>query len=272
MGELELPEDEFGDLLLPRYAEHATALHEVGFRLSVWMAGEIAEVRSPSHAVHVVSEEARRSRVTLAPARDVPDRDLVLDVRTKQPSATALAGTGADGKRHFAAILPSKIFGEPQDSPRRIVLVLDRSGSMSGRPIRQARQAAKACLAALRPQDSFGLVAFDDEVAVFRNGLVTGGDESRDAAREFLDGIEARGGTELALGIRAAAELLAGPGDVLVLTDGQVFGTEEILAAARPLGIRLHCLGIGSASQDRFLALLAERQAASAASSPRASA
>ncbi len=257
MGELELPEDEFGDVLLPRYAEHATALHEVGFRLSVWMAGEIAEVRSPSHAVHVVSEEARRSRVTLAPARDVPDRDLVLDVRTKQPSATALAGTGTDGKRHFAAILPSKIFGEPQDSPRRIVLVLDRSGSMSGRRIRQARQAAKACLAALRPQDSFGLVAFDDEVAVFGNGLVTGGDASRDAAREFLDGIEARGGTALAVGIRAAAELLAGPGDVLVLTDGQVFGTEEILAAARPLGIRLHCLGIGSASQDRFLALLA---------------
>ncbi|HXG33157.1 MAG TPA: VIT and VWA domain-containing protein [Bryobacteraceae bacterium] len=257
MGELELPEDEFGDLLLPQYAEHATALHEVGFRLSVWMAGEIAEVRSPSHAVHVVPEEARRSRVTLAPAHDVPDRDLVLDVRTKQPAATALAGTGTDGKRHFAAILPSKIFGEPQDSPRRIVLVLDRSSSMSGTPMRQARRAAKACLAALRPQDSFGIVAFDDEVALFRDALATGDDASRDAAREFLDGIEARGGTELALGIRAAAELLAGPGDVVVLTDGQVFGTEEILAAARPLGIRLHCLGIGSASQDRFLALLA---------------
>jgi hypothetical protein len=36
-----------------------------------------------------------------------------------------------------------------------------------------------------------------------------------------------------------------------------VSGTERILADARSAGVRLHCLGIGSASQDRFLALLA---------------
>ena len=41
------------------------------------------------------------------------------------------------------------------------------------------------------------------------------------------------------------------------MTDGQVSGTEAILAEARSAGVRLHCLGIGSASQDRFLTLLA---------------
>src|SRR6187200_1221552 len=41
------------------------------------------------------------------------------------------------------------------------------------------------------------------------------------------------------------------------MTDGQVSGTEAILAHARATNTRLHCLGIGSASQDRFLALLA---------------
>jgi hypothetical protein len=44
---------------------------------------------------------------------------------------------------------------------------------------------------------------------------------------------------------------------VLIFTDGQVSGTEQILAAARSANIRISCLGIGSASQDRFLALLA---------------
>jgi hypothetical protein len=34
-------------------------------------------------------------------------------------------------------------------------------------------------------------------------------------------------------------------------------GTEAILVTARASGLRLHCLGIGSASQDRFLTLLA---------------
>ena len=47
--------------------------------------------------------------------------------------------------------------------------------------------------------------------------------------------------------------MVAGGGDVLVITDGQVMGTEDIIAKARSLGVRIHCLGIGSASQDRFL-------------------
>jgi hypothetical protein len=51
--------------------------------------------------------------------------------------------------------------------------------------------------------------------------------------------------------------MLDGGGDIMLITDGQVFGTEAILAKARAAGIRLFCLGIGSASQDRFLALLA---------------
>jgi hypothetical protein len=36
-----------------------------------------------------------------------------------------------------------------------------------------------------------------------------------------------------------------------------VFGPEQILATAREVGAHLHCLGLGSASQDRFLTLLA---------------
>jgi len=51
--------------------------------------------------------------------------------------------------------------------------------------------------------------------------------------------------------------VLGGTGDILIITDGQVFGTETILAEARATGIRLSSLGIGTASQDRFLTLLA---------------
>ena len=77
-GEMELPEEEFGDLILPRYQTDASGLHEVGFELSAWMGQSIAEVSSPSHAVRVRMNGEQRSRVMLAPERDVPDRDLVL--------------------------------------------------------------------------------------------------------------------------------------------------------------------------------------------------
>jgi Ca-activated chloride channel family protein len=267
VGEIELPSDEFGDLVLPQFVSDASALHEVGFDLSVSMGHPIIETGSPSHAVRVVAQGLGRSRVSLATARDLPNRDLVLDIRTGESLEGVLAGTASDGRGYFGAVVPSSVFrGEATDGekeePRRVVFVLDRSGSMQGAPIEQARKAVGACLGALGGGDSFGIVAFDGDVEVFGHGLTEASMDNRDKARKFLDGIGARGGTELAAGIRAAADMLreassGDGGDVLVVTDGQVMGTETILAEARASGLRLHCLGIGSASQDRFLALLA---------------
>jgi Ca-activated chloride channel homolog len=257
-GEMELPEDEFGDVILPNFAPDARQLHQVGFDLSVWMPEEMEELASPSHPVRVVRQDGRHARVSLAAEKDVPDRDLVLDVRARQEIRGALAGLGSDGKGYFAALAASGSFGNTARTPRRVALVLDRSGSMQGLPLEQARKALEACLAALDPDDQFAILAFDNHLEPFAPGLVTAGEAQRDAARQFLGGITARGGTELAAAVLAAAGMLgAEGGDILVVTDGQVFGTENILAQVRPAALRIHCLGIGSASQDRFLALLA---------------
>jgi Ca-activated chloride channel family protein len=260
VGEIELPEDEFDDLILPPYHQDATGLHEVGFSLSIAMAQPIAEVSSPSHALRVKMGDSQRSRVTLATAHDVPDRDLVLDVSTQESKPCMLVGDGKDGKRRFAALVPSRAFGETSAAPRNVVFVLDRSGSMGGAPIGQAKKALAACLGALAAGDEFGIVAFDNQVEMFGSAMQKGDRRNRDEAGKFLAGIEARGGTELAQAVTAALKLLGkNAGDILVITDGQVSGTEQILAAARAGGVRLHCLGIGAASQDRFLTLLARQ-------------
>jgi hypothetical protein len=182
----------------------------------------------------------------------------VLDARFRSIEPQVLAGRDRHGKGRFAAIIPSSSFGASSEVPRRVVILVDRSGSMQGEAISQARKAIEACLGVLSEKDSFGLVAFDNDVVAFHPALVGGTRELRNQAHQFLMKLDARGGTELAKGFLEAARMLeGGDGDILILTDGQVSGTEKILADARPAGIRLHCLGIGSASQDRFLALLA---------------
>jgi len=245
-GELELPAPEFGDVILPKFMPSAESLHEVGFDLAIEVP-DADEIASPSHAVLV-----SKQRVTLATEAGVPDRDLVLDVHATEKRTQVLAGGG-----RFAMVVPSTRFGEKPRGARKVALVIDRSGSMGGQPMIQARRAVEACLGALSPDDQFGLVAFDDQIETFRPALLPATAENRDAARAFLGDIEARGGTELAQGFTAGARMVAGGGDVLVITDGQVMGTEDILAKARGLDVRIHCLGIGSASQDRFLALFA---------------
>jgi Ca-activated chloride channel family protein len=252
-GAVELPADEFGDIILPPFRRDATGLHEVGFDLSVKTQLNIEEIGSPSHAVRVRQVGNRHSRIALANEGDVPNRDLIIDTRYEAVAPQVLAGKG-----HFAAIVPSTAFGANPSTPRRIVLLLDRSGSMSGRPLEQAVKSIKACLGALSEQDLFGLIAFDNEVEIFHKRLLPGSRVNRSKAEEFLSKIDARGGTELLQGVVEAVGLLGeASGDVLIMTDGQVSGTEAILARARATNTRLHCLGIGTASQDRFLALLA---------------
>jgi Ca-activated chloride channel family protein len=265
-GELELPAS-FGDVILPRFRKVASDLHEVGFDLLL-PGGTAEEIASPSHAIRL--RQGATPRVQLAPERDVPDRDLVLDVRYAGSEARVFAGPRGDGARPFAAVMPSTVFGQPVEAPRKVAILLDRSGSMDGAPITQAKKAIEACLAALSADDQFALVAFDDRVEKMDSVLLHGTKGNRERARAFLAGVDARGGTELAAGFEAAASLLAGSGDVMVLTDGQVFGTEQILARARAAGVRIFALGIGSASQDRFLSLLArETQGVSRFVTPR---
>ncbi len=251
-GEMELPREEFGDLILPTWKNDASNLHGVGFDLELLGGQTMAEVLSPSHGVTVAGDGDKR-RIGLAVASDLPDRDLVLEARVEEPWSLAWSAEGS-----ISALLGSKRFGEPdEESPRKVVFVLDRSGSMSGGPIEQAKKAIEAGIAAMRPRDQFSIVAFDHEVEKLSRGLLAATDKNRKRARHFLSQIDARGGTELAQAVEGAArKVLEGAGDLILLTDGQVFGTADILQTARQTGVRIHALGIGSASQDRFLSQL----------------
>ncbi|MGB5175226.1 MAG: VIT domain-containing protein [Thermoanaerobaculia bacterium] len=251
-GEMELPPEEFGDLILPTWKKDSSNLHEVGFDVEVIGGQGLTTVSSPSHGIMAAGEGSER-RVGMAVEADVPNRDLVLEAKAADPWQIAWASEGT-----ISALLGSSRFGEPdEDSPRRVVFVIDRSGSMHGKPFEQALKAVEVGIAALRPDDHFSIVAFDNEIEALSKRLLEANDRNRQVARDFLAGLHTCGGTELAIGVRAGAKALGRDGgDLLLLTDGQVFGTAKILKTARKAKARIHALGIGSASQDRFLAQL----------------
>jgi Ca-activated chloride channel family protein len=257
-GEMELPEDRYDDLLLPPWSSDAQNLHTVGFDLLVEFPGRGAQVASPSHLLAARMGDEDSAYVQLANMDDLPNRDLVLDVKMEASEPKVFAGIDKDSQTQFIGVVPSTAFGKRPDTPMRVAFVVDRSGSMGGAPMEQAKKAIRACLGALRPEDQFGIVAFDDRTSVFAADLVPGTRENREKAAEFLSRVDARGGTELLEGLSAATRLFGEPGgDIFLLTDGEVFAGSEIMAGMHDRGFRIHCLGIGSASQDRFLALLA---------------
>ncbi|MBD3350680.1 MAG: VWA domain-containing protein [Candidatus Lokiarchaeota archaeon] len=256
-GEIELPEDKFGDVILPTFMKDSDNLHKIGFNLNVHLQKDNLQIASPSHNVTTKHIKENTTKVSLSVENDVPNRDLVLDVHTKDPILQVAQGVDLTGQTSFIFSIPSNEFGETTQKERNFVFLFDRSGSMGGKPMDQAKNALRACISALSETDRFSLVAFNNDVEIF-DSLVNGTMENRERLEKFLDGIEARGGTELMHGIKTASSILEGmQGDIMVITDGQVSGGENIMQHAKALSLRLHILGIGAASQDRFISSLA---------------
>jgi Ca-activated chloride channel homolog len=81
--------------------------------------------------------------------------------------------------------------------PRRVALVMDRSGSMQGKKIEQAKAALKFALGKLRPQDSFNVLTFSDRVEKFAPEPVAATPDNLKRAGAFVDDIVADGGTNI---------------------------------------------------------------------------
>jgi Ca-activated chloride channel family protein len=108
-----------------------------------------------------------------------------------------------------------------QRPPINVSLVLDRSASMSGRPLEEAKQAALRFVEFLGPEDRLSVVAFDDEVTT-----VFGPDIPGDQAAESIRRIQVGGSTNLSGGWLKGREhvqagLVDGTNRIVLLTDGQ---------------------------------------------------
>lgn len=139
----------------------------------------------------------------------------------------------------------------PEPRPLELVLVIDRSSSMSGGPMEQARQAGIAAVRSLRPDARVGAVAFSggaDRV------IAPVPMDQADQVVQFIAGIHAEGGTNIAAAITAANHIMSSDPryihHVILVSDGES-EPQSAIAAAMALagrGVSISTITIGSYS------------------------
>ena len=231
------------------------------------------DIRSPREIPSSIRELERYDFVILsdAPAEAVslPQQDAiesyVRDLGGGFLFAGGEAGFGLGGWSHstIERILPVRMDAEKRrDEPQvAMVLVLDRSGSMSGLPIEMAKAAAKATADTLASDDLIEVIAFDS--APTRVVRMTPA-KHRARIQSDISRIQAGGGTEIFSALDAAYQTLtvtrARRKHVILLTDGQAphNGIRDLVQAMAAEGITASAVGLGTGIDEQLLRLISD--------------
>ncbi len=234
--------------------------HDLGITVRIDAGVQIEELKS-THEIVVTRDEPAAATVQLANRTTIPNRDFVLDFRVAGDAVKSNLMTYKNpetGEGFFSLMMipPIDTAGVSR-RPMEMVFVIDCSGSMSGRPLEQAKKAVATALARLDPNDTFQIIRFSDDASQFGAAPVRATEPNLAAARRYLANLNSQGGTMMLEGIKAALDFPHNPSRfrfVSFLTDGYIGNESDILAEVhRRLGAaRIFSFGVGS-SVNRYL-------------------
>jgi Ca-activated chloride channel family protein len=246
-------------------------VEKLNIRLSIESSSPIKNVYSATHTVDIERPDKTHAIVKYEAKKTVPGEDFRLFYDTGEESVAANVVSyrpKADEDGYFL-MLASPEVKAADDKPvaKTVIFVVDRSGSMSGEKIEQAKNAAKFVLNNLREGDSFNIVAYDSEIATFRPELEKFNDETRAAASGFVNNLYAGGSTDIDGALERALDMLKDnkrPTYVLFLTDGLPTSGETDESAivkhseeGNDVRARVFAFGVGYDVNSRLLDKLA---------------
>lgn len=239
------------------------------FDITLTLMGDMANtnVASPSHKTSY--SRIKDNLVVQLSQRGYLDRDFVLLISNLKNESDAMvcADQHLVGQYALMAFFSPHItstgtVGASGSSPTGAMtakVLVDCSSSMAGDSIEAARRALKGIVEGLRPADKFSLSRFGDTVEHRSRGMWSGTAQAKASALRWVEHVHANlGGTEMANALVTTIAITdAGQSDILLITDGEIEGIDEVIDIATRSKHRVFIVAIGASPAEVHLRRLA---------------
>jgi Ca-activated chloride channel family protein len=234
--------------------------HDIGVTVEIDAGMEIKDVRSTSHQLQI-EREGQIVRVKLGGEDSIPNKDLILryQVAGDNTQTTVLNQTDDRGGHFAVYLIPALEYRADEIVPKDVVFLMDTSGSQMGDPLLKSQELMRRFINGLHPDDTFTIIDFANTTTQLSTVPLANTPQNQKLAINYIDRLQANGGTYLLPGIQAVLNFPAATGgrlrSVVLLTDGYIGNENQILAEVQSQlksGNRLYSFGVGS-SVNRFL-------------------
>ncbi len=240
--------------------------NDVSVSLQIDAGVPIRNLYSTSHRIDV-KNNGETVALKLAAGDNIPNKDLIVryKVSSDRTQPTILT-TNTDQGSHFATyLIPAIAYRADQIVPKDVVFLMDTSGSQSGDPILKSRELMTRFINGLNPNDTFTIIDFASTTTQLSSYPLQNNAINRQKAMEYINKIDANGGTELMNGINAVTNFpTVNDGrirSVVLITDGLIGNDNQVIAAVQKNlkpGNRLYSFGVGSSVNRYLLERIAE--------------
>jgi Ca-activated chloride channel family protein len=233
--------------------------HDISLCVEIDAGVAIEESACRTHSVIRKTPSPEHLVVSLDPNDRIPNKDFVLRYRVAGEQIKSSLLTHRDERGGFFTLMlyPPAELNELGRQALELVFVLDCSGSMSGRPLAQAKAAIEHALRRLQPLDTFQVIRFSNDASSLGSRPLLATPENIRRGLAYLQSLNSEGGTMMIEGVKAALDFPHDPQRlrfVCFLTDGYIGNETEILGEIHQrLGAsRIFSFGAGS-SVNRYL-------------------
>ncbi|MBC8032152.1 MAG: VWA domain-containing protein [Pyrinomonadaceae bacterium] len=190
------------DYVLPRSESFEATATPWKISLQVKSKSAISAVYSPSHQVTVDRPASEQALVRVAGEKKLEPGPFRLSYLVEGNGLTASLLAYPDpriGGGYFLLLagVPAGARAEASAIKREVTLVIDRSGSMKGEKIKQARAAALQVVEGLDDGEAFNIIDYSDSLARFAERPVIKDKQTIVQARSYIKRLNAEGGTNI---------------------------------------------------------------------------